>query len=87
MVRERNTRYLISRYHDYAARIDQAVKKALTFIGKVIASAATVAIPHLSRWCLPNCTLKNGRSDVGISVAVVFRITPLPAPMVLTGRG
>lgn len=49
--------FLISRYHDYlrqGADSDQAVKKALTSIGKVIAaSAATVAITF-SGWCLPN---------------------------------
>ncbi|OOD88355.1 transporter, partial [Mycobacterium tuberculosis] len=42
--------FLISRYHDYlrqGADSDQAVKKALTSIGKVIAASAATEIPNI----------------------------------------
>lgn len=84
--------FLISRYHDYlrqGADSDQAVKKALTSIGKVIAaSAATVAITFLGMVFTQLGILKTVGPMLGISVAVVFfaAVTLLPALMVLTGR-
>nr|WP_237034375.1 MMPL family transporter [Mycobacterium tuberculosis] len=83
--------FLISRYHDYlrqGADSDQAVKKALTSIGKVIAaSAATVAITFLGMVFTQLGILKTVGPMLGISVAVVFfaAVTLLPALMVLTG--
>jgi putative drug exporter of the RND superfamily len=84
--------FLISRYHDYVRRgddSDQAVKKALMSIGKVIAaSAATVAVTFLAMVF----TKLEVFSDVGpaiaisIVVALASALTLLPAMLVLTGR-
>ncbi|HUH69224.1 MAG TPA: MMPL family transporter [Mycobacterium sp.] len=84
--------FLISRYHDYlrqGADSDQAVTKALTSIGKVIAaSAATVAVTFLGMIFSQLGILKTLGPVLGISVAVVFitAVTLLPALLVLAGR-
>jgi RND superfamily putative drug exporter len=84
--------FLISRYHDYlrlGVDSDQAVFKALTSIGKVIAgSAATVSITflgmiftHLGAFQAigPACA-------ISIAMALLVALTFLPAVMVLAGR-
>jgi putative drug exporter of the RND superfamily len=84
--------FLISRYHDYLRQgvdSDQAVAKALTSIGKVIAaSAATVAVTFLGMIFTQLGILKSLGPVLGISVAVVFfaAVTLLPALLVLAGR-
>jgi RND superfamily putative drug exporter len=84
--------FLISRYHDYLRHgvdSDQAVTKALTSIGKVIAaSAATVAVTFLGMILTQLGILKSAGPVLGISVAVVFfaAVTLLPALLVLAGR-
>jgi len=84
--------FLISRYHDYlrlGADSDQAVKSALSSIGKVIAaSAATVGVTFLgmtfTRLKLFSAT--GPALAIGIGVAFVAAVTLLPAIIVLTGR-
>ncbi len=84
--------FLISRYHDYLRRgvgSDEAVARALTSIGKVIAaSAATVAVTFLGMVFLQLGILRSAGPVLGISVAVVFcaAVTLLPALLVLAGR-
>jgi putative drug exporter of the RND superfamily len=84
--------FLISRYHDYLRQgvdSDQAVAKALTSIGKVIAaSAATVAVTFVGMIFTQLGILKSLGPVLGISVAVVFfaAVTLLPALLVLAGR-
>ncbi len=84
--------FLISRYHDYlrqGADSDQAVTRALTSIGKVIAaSAATVAITFLGMIFTQLGILKTVGPVLGSSVAVAFlaAVTLLPALLVLAGR-
>lgn len=84
--------FLISRYHDYLRQgvdSDQAVIKALSSIGKVIAaSAATVAVTFLGMIFTQLGILKSAGPVLGISVAVVFlaAVTLLPALLVLAGR-
>jgi putative drug exporter of the RND superfamily len=84
--------FLISRYHDYLRQgedSDQAVTKALTSIGKVIAaSAATVAITFLGMIFCQLGILKTVGPVLGISVAIAFlaAVTLLPALLVLAGR-
>jgi putative drug exporter of the RND superfamily len=84
--------FLISRYHDYLRQgtdSDQAVTRALTSIGKVIAaSAATVAITFLGMIFTQLGILKTVGPVLGISVGVAFlaAVTLLPALMVLAGR-
>jgi len=84
--------FLISRYHDYLRQgldSDQAVARALTSIGKVIAaSAATVAVTFLGMIFTQLGILRSAGPALGISVAVVFfaAVTLLPALLVLAGR-
>lgn len=84
--------FLISRYHDYVRQgeePDQALTKALTSIGKVIAaSAATVAITFLGMIFTKLGILRTVGPVLGLSVAVAFfaAVTLLPALLVLAGR-
>lgn len=84
--------FLISRYHDYVrlgADSDQAVKQALTSIGKVIAaSAATVAVTFLAMLFarLPVFSTVGPAISISIAVAFLAAVTLLPAILVLTGR-
>ena len=84
--------FLISRYHDYLRQdidSDEAVTRALTSIGKVIAaSAATVAVTFLGMIFTQLGILKTIGPVLGLSVAVAFlaAVTLLPALMVLAGR-
>jgi putative drug exporter of the RND superfamily len=84
--------FLISRYHDYlrhGADSDQAVKSALSSIGKVIAaSAATVGVTFLgmSFTRLDLFSTTGPALAIGIGVAFVAAVTLLPAIIVLTGR-
>jgi putative drug exporter of the RND superfamily len=83
--------FLISRYHDYlrsGADFDQAVKKAMASIGKVIAaSATTVGITFLlisfARMGLYKTV--GVSSAIGIGVAFLAAVTLLPAILVLAG--
>ena len=84
--------FLISRYHDYVrlgADSDQAVKKALTSVGKVIAvSAATVAVTFLGMIFTRLGVFKAVGPVVAIAigVALVAAVTLLPAMLALAGR-
>src|ERR1700722_17654603 len=84
--------FLISRYHDYlrlGMDSDQAVVKALTSIGKVIAgSAATVSIPFLGMVFTHLGAFRNVGPALACSIAVALlaALTFLPALMVLAGR-
>ena len=84
--------FLISRYHDYLRKgeeSDQAVTKALTSTGKVIAaSAATVAVTFLGMIFTRLGILRTAGPVLGISIAVAFlaAVTLLPAMLVLAGR-
>jgi RND superfamily putative drug exporter len=84
--------FLISRYHDYLRQglsSDEAVAKALTSIGKVIAgSAATVSITFLGMIFTQLGAFKNIGPALAISIAValIAAVTFLPALMILTGR-
>lgn len=84
--------FLISRYHDYirqGADPDQAVKRGLTAIGKVIAaSAATVAVTFLAMIFtrLPVFSTVGPALAIAICVAFVAAVTLLPAILVLAGR-
>jgi len=84
--------FLISRYHDYlrlGADSDQAVKSALSSIGKVIAaSAATVGVTFLGMTFtrLELFSATGPALAIGIGVAFVAAVTLLPAIIVLTGR-
>ena len=84
--------FLISRYHDYlrhGADSDQAVKHALSSIGKVIAaSAATVGVTFLGMTFtrLELFSTTGPALAIGIGVAFVAAVTLLPAIIVLTGR-
>ncbi len=83
--------FLISRYHDYlrsGADFDQAVKKAMASIGKVIAaSASTVGITFLlisfARMGLYKTV--GVSSAIGVGVAFLAAVTLLPAILVLAG--
>ena len=83
--------FLISRYHDYLRRgadSDEAVKRALISIGKVItASAATVGITFLgiSFAQMGVFSTIGISSAIGIGVAFLSAITLLPAILVLAG--
>ncbi len=83
--------FLISRYHDYlrlGVASDQAVIKALTSIGKVIAgSAATVSITFLGMSFTHLGAFKTVGPALAISIAVALlaAVTFLPALLVLTG--
>ena len=83
--------FLISRYHDYlrqGADFDEAVKRALISIGKVItASAATVAITFLgiSFAKMGVFSTVGVACAIGVGVAYVAAVTLLPAILVLAG--
>jgi putative drug exporter of the RND superfamily len=83
--------FLISRYHDYlrlGADSNEAVKKALASIGKVIAaSAATVAITFLGMIFakLGLFSTVGAALAIGIGVAFLAAVTLLPAILVLAG--
>jgi len=84
--------FLISRYHEHLRRgldSDQAVMRALTGIGKVIAaSAATVAVTFLGMIFarLPLFSTIGPALALSILVAFLAAVTLLPALMVLAGR-
>jgi RND superfamily putative drug exporter len=84
--------FLISRYHDYlrlGADSDEAVKRALISIGKVItASAATVGITFLgiSFARMGVFSTVGVSSAIGVGVAFLAALTLLPAILVLAGR-
>ncbi|BBX96087.1 MMPL/RND family transporter [Mycobacterium lacus] len=84
--------FLISRYHDYVRHgedSDQAVKKALMSIGKVIAaSAATVAVTFLAMVFTKLEVFSAVGPAIAVSIMVTFlaATTLLPAILVLTGR-
>jgi RND superfamily putative drug exporter len=83
--------FLISRYHDYlrmGSDFDQAVKRAMLSIGKVIAaSAATVGITFLFISFARMGVFKTVgvSSAIGIGVAFLAAQTLLPAILVLAG--
>ncbi len=83
--------FLISRYHDYlrlGSGFDEAVKRALISIGKVItASAATVGITFLgiSFAKMGVFSTVGASSAIGIGVAYLAALTLLPAILVLAG--
>jgi putative drug exporter of the RND superfamily len=83
--------FLISRYHDYlrqGADLDDAVKRALISIGKVItASAATVGITFLgiSFAKMGVFSTVGVACAIGVGVAYLSAITLLPAILVLAG--
>ncbi|OBB99179.1 hypothetical protein A5782_23175 [Mycobacterium sp. 852002-40037_SCH5390672] len=84
--------FLISRYHDYlrsGATSDQAVKRAMFSIGKVIAaSAATVGITFLLISFAQMGVFKTVgvSAAIGIGVAFLAAVTLLPAVLVLAGQ-
>jgi RND superfamily putative drug exporter len=84
--------FLISRYHDYVRLgldSDDAVRRALASIGKVIAaSAATVAVTFLAMVFtkLPVFSTVGPALSIAVAVAFVAAVTVLPAMMVLVGR-
>src|SRR3984893_5920560 len=83
--------FLISRYHDYlrqGADLDDAVRRALISIGKVItASAATVGITFLgiSFARMGVFSTIGVACAIGIGVAFLSAVTLLPAILVLAG--
>jgi len=83
--------FLISRYHDYlrlGADCDEAVKRALISIGKVIAaSAATVGVTFFGMSFARLGVFKTvgAASAIGIGVAFLAAVTLLPAILVLAG--
>src|ERR1700742_600743 len=83
--------FLISRYHDYlrlGADFDQAVKRAMISIGKVItASATTVGITFLLISFARMGVFKTVgiSAAIGIGVAFLAAVTLLPAILVLAG--
>ena len=83
--------FLISRYHDYlrqGADLDDAVRRALISIGKVItASAATVGITFLgiSFARMGVFSTVGVACAIGIGVAYLAAVTLLPAILVLAG--
>jgi RND superfamily putative drug exporter len=83
--------FLISRYHDYlrqGAALDEAVKRALISVGKVItASAATVGITFLgvSFARIGVFSTVGVSCAIGIAVAFLAAVTLLPAILVLAG--
>jgi putative drug exporter of the RND superfamily len=84
--------FLISRYHEHLRQgmdSDQAVARAMSGIGKVIAaSATTVAVTFLgmSFTKLPVFSATGPALAVSIAVAFFAAITLLPAMLVLGGR-
>ncbi|MBV8785222.1 MAG: RND family transporter [Mycobacterium sp.] len=83
--------FLISRYHDYlraGADFDEAIKRAMMSIGKVIgASAATVGVTFLLISFARMGVFKTvgASSAIGIGVAFLAGVTLLPAILVLAG--
>ena len=83
--------FLISRYHDYlrqGADFDDAVKRALISIGKVItASAATVGVTFLglSFAKMGVFSTIGVACAIGVGVAYLSAVTLLPAILVLAG--
>ena len=83
--------FLISRYHDYlrqGADLDDAVRRALISIGKVItASAATVGITFLgiSFAQMGVFSTVGVACAIGVGVAFLAAMTLLPAILVLAG--
>lgn len=83
--------FVISRYHDYlrsGADFDQAIKRAMMSIGKVIgASAATVGITFLLISFARMGVFKTvgASSAIGVGVAFLAAVTLLPAILVLAG--
>jgi RND superfamily putative drug exporter len=83
--------FLISRYHDYLRsgdESDQALKRALTSIGKVVAaSATTVGITFLLISFARMGVFKTVgiASAIGIGVAFLAAVTLLPAILALAG--
>ncbi|OBF62699.1 hypothetical protein A5787_01280, partial [Mycobacterium sp. 852002-50816_SCH5313054-b] len=83
--------FLISRYHDYrrlGADFDDAVKRAMNSIGKVIAaSATTVGITFLLISFARMGVFKTvgASSAIGIGVAFLAAVTLLPAILALAG--
>jgi putative drug exporter of the RND superfamily len=83
--------FLLSRYHDYVRLgmdSKQAVQKALTSIGKVIAaSAATVAVTFVAMVYarLPVFSTVGPAISISICVALVAALTLLPAIIALIG--
>lgn len=83
--------FLISRYHDYVRQGDEsteAVRKALTSVGKVItASAATVGVTFLgiSFAKMGVFSTVGVSSAIGILVAFLAAVTLLPAIITLVG--
>jgi putative drug exporter of the RND superfamily len=84
--------FLISRYHDYLRQgipSAEAVAKALTSIGKVIAgSAATVSVTFLGMVFTKLGAFRNVGPALAISIAVALfaAVTFLPALMVVAGK-
>ncbi|WP_317156151.1 MMPL/RND family transporter [[Mycobacterium] appelbergii] len=84
--------FLISRYHDYLRLgdvSDEAVRKALTSIGKVIAaSAATVAVTFLGMSFTKLGLFSSVGPALAIAITVAFlgAVTLLPAVLVIVGR-
>lgn len=84
--------FLISRYHEYLRQgldSDQAVARALTAIGKVIAaSAATVAVTFLGMSFTTLKVFSTTGPALAVTIAVAFlsSITLLPAILTLVGR-
>src|SRR5262249_17825564 len=84
--------FLISRYHEYLRQgfdSDQAVIRALTSIGKVVAaSAATVAITFLGMIFTRLGVFSTIGPALALSIGVAFlaSVTLLPAILALAGR-
>lgn len=84
--------FLISRYHEHLRQgmdSDQAVARALSGIGKVIAaSAATVAVTFLGMTFTKLRVFSTVGPALAVSIAVAFlaAMTLLPAMLVLAGR-
>ena len=84
--------FLISRYHDYVRRgdtSDDAVRHALSSVGKVItASAATIGITFLaiSFAKMGVFSTVGVSSAIGVAVAFLAAITLLPAIIAVVGR-
>jgi len=83
--------FLISRYHDYVRRgerSDDAVRQALTSVGKVItASAATIGVTFLaiSFARMGVFSTVGVSSAIGVGVAFLAAVTLLPAILVVIG--
>ena len=84
--------FLISRYHDYVRRgdsSDDAVRNALTSVGKVItASAATIGLTFLaiSFARMGVFSTVGVSSAIGVAVTFVAAVTLLPAILTVVGR-